>query len=27
LTGNRLPLETIGEFNWPFTEGVNAGGA
>lgn len=27
LTGQRLPLETIGEFNWPFTEGVNAGGA
>ncbi|MDR9891780.1 NUDIX hydrolase [Pseudenterobacter timonensis] len=23
----RLPLEVIGEFNWPFTEGVNGGGA
>jgi phosphatase NudJ len=27
LSGNRLPLETIGEFNWPFTEGAIAGGA
>jgi phosphatase NudJ len=23
----RLPLDVIGEFNWPFTEGVNGGGA
>ena len=23
----RLPLEVIGEFNWPFTEGANGGGA
>ena len=26
-TGGRLPLEVIGEFNWPFTEGANDGGA
>jgi len=27
LSDHRLPLETIGEFNWPFTEGAIAGGA
>jgi phosphatase NudJ len=27
LSGDRLPLATIAEFNWPFTEGANAGGA
>ncbi|ANG92459.1 NUDIX hydrolase [Enterobacteriaceae bacterium 155047] len=26
-SGARLPLAVIGEFNWPFTEGVNGGGA
>lgn len=26
-TGGRLPLDVISEFNWPFTEGVNGGGA
>lgn len=25
--GNRLPLEIVAEFNWPFTEGANGGGA
>jgi phosphatase NudJ len=25
--GQRLPLEIIGEFNWPFTKGGNAGSA
>ena len=26
-SGARLPLDVIGAFNWPFTEGVNGGGA
>lgn len=26
-SADRLPLDVIGAFNWPFTEGANGGGA